>query len=63
MEFRNKSKILSGHLNKLRKCQVVVEDVQDRKPDVTASYTGESGFSFGVRGAQHLEAQGRVPPG
>ena len=36
--------------------QVVVEEVQDRKPGVTASYTGESGFSFGVRGAQHLEA-------
>ena len=28
----------------------------DRRPGVTASYTGESGFSFGVRGSQHLEA-------
>ena len=36
--------------------EVVVEEVADRRPGVTASYTGESGFSFGVRGAQHLEA-------
>jgi hypothetical protein len=36
--------------------EVVIEEVQDRRPGVTASYTGESGFSFGVRGSQHLEA-------
>ena len=35
---------------------VVVEEVQDRRPGVTASYTGESGFSFRVRGSQHMEA-------
>ena len=36
--------------------EVVIEEVQDRRPGVTASYTGESGFSFGVRVSQHLEA-------
>ena len=36
--------------------EVVVEEVADRRPGVTASYTGESGFSFGERGSQHLEA-------
>ena len=35
---------------------MVIEEVLDRRPGVTASYTGESGFSFGVRGSQHLEA-------
>ena len=36
--------------------KVVVEEVLVRQPGVTASYTGESGFSFSVRGSQHLEA-------
>ena len=36
--------------------EVVVEEVLVRQPGVTASYTGESGFSFSVRGSQHLEA-------
>ena len=36
--------------------EVVVEEVAHRRPGVTASYTGESGFSFGVRGSQHLKA-------
>ena len=36
--------------------EVVVEEVAERRPGVTASYTGESGFSFRVRGSQHMEA-------
>ena len=36
--------------------EVVVEEVQDRRPGMTASYNGESGFSFGVRGSQHIKA-------
>ena len=31
-------------------------EMEERTGGVTASYTGESGFSVAVRGGQHLEA-------
>ena len=36
--------------------EVTIVEVEERAGGVTASYTGESGFSVAVRGAQHLEA-------
>ena len=39
-----------------RNGEVTIEEVEQRAGGVTASYTGESGFSVAVRGGQHLEA-------
>ena len=36
--------------------EVTIVEVEEREGGVTASYTGESGFSVAVRGAQHLQA-------
>ena len=36
--------------------EVTILEVEERAGGVTASYTGESGFSVAVRGGQHLEA-------
>ena len=35
---------------------VTIVEMEERTGGVTASYTGESGFSVAVRGGQHLEA-------
>ena len=39
-----------------RDVEVTIVEVEERTGGVTASYTGESGFSVAVRGGQHLEA-------
>ena len=36
--------------------EVSIVEVEERTGGVTASYTGESGFSVAVRGGQHMEA-------
>jgi hypothetical protein len=36
--------------------EVTIQEVEERAGGVTASYTGESGFSVAVRGGQHLDA-------
>ena len=39
-----------------REGEVTIVEVEERAGGVTAAYTGESGFSVAVRGAQHLKA-------
>ena len=36
--------------------EVTIVEVEERAGGVSASYTGESGFSVAVRGCQHMEA-------